>query len=481
MLSGMYQRSVVGLVLSIAAIALIIGAIATRSWWVAVEHAGSVRVGLRNAEQCRSVSVRQYRSEDLPPSPVRCEDGSLRAWLRGDLDSPSMDAWYDDFGASREEPRRVPSTFIVLGTLVFIAGIGAMIAIAVTAAAAGRTSGGARTLPTFAAVTCGAFAGLGLAYVVSAPEALEYLRPGPGLLLALAGAAAGIAGTLVLGRLDPAREPSTAALAEADRAAPVGRAPGLIAGTIGAALVLASILTHGWFRGRDETTRLGVGVQDVEVCSASRGDTACEIRTIPGDTDRAKQRTRMKVFLGAGTLAAWTGLAAVIGFILIGGLVLLRQAIGGTFSLARMLYGLGGGFGGSALVYVLSKPSEAREVSVSFGAFIALGGAGALIGAAVMVGRWVAAVQMSAPPLVIAEGSAPVVLPPPEPLAPQHAPSPFARPAAPPEFVAAIAAPSPPPSSAPVIPPCPRCGTPMLWVTAKNGYLCTICRDRDRD
>lgn len=477
MLFRMYQRRVVGLVLSIAAIGLIVGAIATRSWWVAVENAGSVRVGLRGAEQCTSVFGRRTWTDDIEgPRVTRCEDGSLRAWLRGELEPASMDVWDEDLGRE-DEPRRVPSTFIFLGTLVFIAGIGAMIAITVTAATAGRAPPGARSLPTLAAVTCGAFAGLGLAFVVSAPDAFDYLRAGPGLLLALAGAAAGIAGTLLLGRLDPAREPSTAMLAEADRLAPVARAPGLIAGGIGAALVLASILTHGWFRGRDDTTRLGVGVQDAEVC---RGDSECEIRTIPADTDRAKQPTRMKVFLGAGTLAWWTGLGAVIGFVLIGGLVALRQAIGGPVSLSRVLFGIAVSFGASALVYVLSKPSEASEVSVSFGAFVALGGAGSLIGASVMIGRWVSAVQMSAPPPVIAEGSAPVVLPP--PLAPASAPSPFARPAAPPEFVAAVAA-APPASSspAPVIPPCPRCGTPMLWVTAKNGYLCTICRDRDRD
>jgi len=135
----------------------------------------------------------------------------------------------------------------------------------------------------------------------------------------------------------------------------------------------------------------------------------------------------------------------------------------------------------------VSKPPEATEISVSFGAFAALGGAAALIGGAVMVGRWVAAMRDAAPPVVLPEGSAPVpgamIVPQPPPLAPptSPAPSPFARPAAPPEFVAAVAAaPAPSAAPAPVIPPCPHCGTPMLWVTAKNGYLCTICRDRDR-
>jgi hypothetical protein len=482
MLFGMYQRRVVGLVLSIAALGLILGAIATKTWWAAVENGGSVRVGLRGASQCTTVS-RQigWYDDDAPDRSTRCEHGSLRAWLRGDLEPASMGVWDEGLGADRDEPRRVPSTFVFLGTLVFIAGIGAMIAIIVTAATAGRAPAGARTLPTLAAVSCGAFAGLALAFMVSGPDALRYLRPGPGLLLALAGAAAGIAGTLVLGRLDPSREPTAALLADADRAAPISRAPGLIAGAIGATLVLASLLTHGWFRGRDESTRLGIGVQDAELCRGPLGDSGCEVHTIPGDTSRAKSPARMKVFLAAGTAAWWTGLGAVIGFVLIGGLVVLRQAVGGPVSLSRVMHGLGGSFAAASLFYVVSKPPEATEISISFGAFAALGGAAALIGGAVMVGRWVAAMKEAAPPVVLPEGSPPIVLPAPPPLAPptSPAPSPFARPAAPPEFVAAIAAaPAPSAAPAPVIPPCPRCGTPMLWVTAKNGYLCTICRER---
>ena len=485
MLFRMYQRRVVGLVLSIAALGLILGAVATRTWWIAVEHRDEARIGLRSAEQCTLVMSRRYwdyESEGQRPEVTRCEDGTLRAWLRGDLDPDTLHEWDDtgSLGGMAEGPRRVPATFVFLGTLVFIAGIGAIVAIGVTVVTTGRAAPPGRPLPTVAAVTTGGFAGLALAFVVSAPDALDALRPGPGLLLALAGAAAGVAGTLLLGRGDAARDPTAAVLADADRAAPVGRAPALIAGAIGVALVLGSIFTYGWFRGRDDTMRLGVGVQDAEVCLVSTAGSECELRTIPGDVRHAKQPTRMRVFLAAGTMTWWTGLGAVIAFVLVAGLVALRQAIGGGLGLARVLYLAAGSFGASALVYVLSKPDEANEVSVSYGAFVALGGAGALIGAAVMVGRWVAAMEMSAPPAVLPEGSVPVAVPPPPPLAPPSAPSPFARPHAPPELLAAMSAPATATAApAPVIPPCPKCGTPMLWVTARNGYMCTVCRTRD--
>ena len=32
---------------------------------------------------------------------------------------------------------------------------------------------------------------------------------------------------------------------------------------------------------------------------------------------------------------------------------------------------------------------------------------------------------------------------------------------------------------APVIPPCPNCRAPMLWVSKRKTWLCTVCKARD--
>jgi hypothetical protein len=39
------------------------------------------------------------------------------------------------------------------------------------------------------------------------------------------------------------------------------------------------------------------------------------------------------------------------------------------------------------------------------------------------------------------------------------------------------APPAPIETAAPIAPPCPRCGAPMLWVSKREAWLCTMCRD----
>jgi hypothetical protein len=91
------------------------------------------------------------------------------------------------------------------------------------------------------------------------------------------------------------------------------------------------------------------------------------------------------------------------------------------------------------------------------------------------------------------------------PFAPPTSPSPFTAPTVqtPSPFAPPGAAPTPPPHvppapvmappivapipvaplfTAPVqmqaIPTCPQCTTPMLWVSAKGSWMCTVCRGR---
>lgn len=453
----MYQRRAVGLVLAITSIVLCLAAVSTRSWWRLREGRDEVTVGLRKAELCAIDHGRRYYDETARDH-RRCAVGSLRVFLRGDLDRRVQAPSPWDEEEARPARRPVPRTFVFLGTLVFVAGLGLAVAIAATAATSLGAGAAGRPLPTLTVITGGVFAALALAYVIAAPGPVAVMRAGAGLLLALAGAATGVAGALALGRADPAREPTGAQLAAAQRAAPFGRRPALIAGAIGAALVLASILTHAWFRGRAELTSVGAGVQEVEVCGRWADDrTTCSIDTIPADPAQSEQRTRTRVFLAAGTMTYWSGLAAALAFGLAALLALLRQAVGGLASLPRVVGVPAVVFAVSALAYLFAKPKEAAALGVSWGAFVALGGATALVGAAILFGRWVDAVALTPLP-------APVAEPPPAP-----APS-FA---APPPDAATAAAPVPV-----TIPPCPACGTPMLWVSAKQAWLCTLCKTR---
>jgi hypothetical protein len=485
----MYQRRLVGLVLSIGAAGLILVSILSQTWWSAVSDNTSVHVGLRSAELCTKSygddtavyrDVDDLYSDGAPPVRSRggeaCRDGSLRRLLRGDLDQSPRRAWDDDPDFYDPPRRKVSTAFVALGLLVFIAGLGSILGLVLAAA---TTKGGlrGRTTATLAAIGCGVFAGLALAFMVSAPAQLNELRAGVGLVLALAGAASGIAGALVLLRHDPEHEPTTVLLAGANHAAHTGRAPGLIAGVIGVALVLTSVFTDSWFRGTEGGVSLAVGVQEVEVCRRDDVDEprfssgpACVDQTIPARVEGARHPTRMKIFVAVGTLVMWTGIGAAIAFGLVALLVLLRQAVGGAFGLARAIYTTAGAFGLAALLYAVSWPKEIVGVHIWLGPFIAIAGAGCLVGAGVMIARWVDALIAAAPVAIASDASTPV---------PALAPSPFA----PPNAVAALApVPTPfaPPPVAPVIviPPCPQCGTPMLWVSAKSIWLCTICRTR---
>jgi hypothetical protein len=256
----------------------------------------------------------------------------------------------------------------------------------------------------------------------------------------------------------------------------------------------------------------------------------------------------MKVFLSAGTLTLWTGLGAAFCFAMIAVLLLFRQPVGGTFSLPNALYVSAGAFALASIVYGFSFPKEdeIQNVSVSVGPFAAVGGAGCMIFAGVMIARRIHAMSSAIPTLVPqADPSqpnfapmnygAPTPAPAPtfggggfgQPLAPMYmqAPPPYAAPTqaspfAPPSQYAPPAPPAPPPPSPPsspslfapspfaapqapqppapaplpmppqpsqpiyaaappvaqvVIPACPRCATPMLWISARSAWQCTVC------
>jgi len=445
----MYQRRVVGLVLVCAAAALTIAAVATRTWWVLRDGERGTRVGLRDAEICEDA---KRRDDDFLPAPSRCTDRTLRAFLVGQAAAARDEPWPDEPPAWSETRRRPPvsRTFVWLGTLVLGAGLGAIVvSIGVAATALSAREPRARALPSFSSIAWGGFAALALAFVVAAPSDLRHLRAGIGPLLALAGAACGVAAAFVLGRVDPAREPGRATLRAADQAATIRRVPGLLAGAIGVGLILTSLLTHAWFQGRDERRSLGVGVQEAKVCGGRwpEADAGCSIATIPGDVADAREPTRMRAFLAAGTLVGWSGFGAAIAFAIAALLALLRQAVPPPVTLGRVTIAAGALFVGCGLAYVLSRPDEASEISVSYGALVGLGGGGALIGAGILFGRWAAAVTTAAAAL-------------------------------PAETAPTVDTPIGPPVPA-TIPACPRCGTPMLWVTAKQAWLCTVCKDRD--
>lgn len=490
----MYQRRVVGLVLSLAAIVLMLGAVMTETWWGMVEGERSAHVGLRTAEVCDPGAGR--RTWEVEATRVECREGSLRKLFRQELLASSVDESPDDLTPG---VRRVPRTFIFLGTFAFIAGLAAVVALAATALAA--LAGGAprtRALPAVATIASGAFAAFSIAFMIAAPGEMQGLRGGPGFALAIAGAAAGVAAGVAFASLDPAREPTARALLEADAQAPVGRAPGLVAGAIGAALVVAALFTHTWFHARDDGRTVEVGVQEYELCGRAGwvdepASPECTRFTLSGEAGDAREPLRMRVFLRAGTMAWWTGLGSVVAYVLCGLLVLLRQPVGGRFAIGRVLAGVAVAFAAASIVYVVSKPKEAAEVSVSYGAFVAIAGAAALVAGGVMLGRWIAAMKVAEPVLAPVETSAPVIVPLAAPLAPPtyaappapepapplpDAPSPFAPPWAQQPAAAAPQPPPPAPQPGPLIPACPTCATPMLWVTAKNGWLCTICRTR---
>jgi hypothetical protein len=415
---------------------------------------------------------------------LECEGGSLRELLNGELEDgvPYSRAYME-----WERPKtRAPGMFVALGTLVFAGGLGTVLVLVVSAATSG---GGVRTrvAPMIAAIGCGVLAGLSLAFVVAAPSQLETLRAGSGLLLALAGATVGLAGSLALLRQDATPEPTSEHLAAANRAATMTRWPGLIAGAVGVALVLAAVLTDTWFKGREGDFTLKVGLQQVEACE--RGEPECIEQTIPARVEGARHPRRMKIFIALGTLASWTGSAAAIAFAAIALLVLLRQPVRRPISFAHVLYAASAAFTACAIGYTFMWPDEISAIHVSLGPFLAIGGAACLAASGVLLGRWVDAAIAAAPPLPPSEETAPLPVPVPviaPILAPTVAPSAIEpSPFAPPGGSAAIASvaqflpfvPPPPPPLA--IPPCPSCATPMLWVSARSSYVCTICRTRN--
>jgi hypothetical protein len=449
----MYQRRVVGLVLVCAAAVLTLAAVGTRTWWTLRDGPQTISVGLRDAQVCEDRPRRYYDYAPEAAGSGRCAAESLRRFVSRETDGR----------------RTAPRTFVFLGTLVLVSGlaaIGALIALAATQLGGRRP----RVLPSISALAWGAFAALALAFVVAAPAELRELRAGLGPMFALVGAVCGVAASFVLARHDAAREPLAATLRAADDAAITSRVPGLIAGAVGCALVLVSLFTHAWFGGRDDQRRLGIGVQEVSICGERWGDddaAGCTVRTIPASVEDARDPGRMRTFLAAGTLTGWSGLAAVITFAIVALLVLLRQAVPPPVSLGRVVSAAAIVFCACGLGYLLSRPREAVEVSMSYGAMLGLGGGGALLGAGILLGRWIDAVRAVAPS---------IPAPPTEELA--GVPVPVA-------MAAGMAGVAPPPGLAtPVpitIPACPRCGTPMLWVSARQAWFCTVCKGKDDD
>jgi hypothetical protein len=331
----------------------------------------------------------------------------------------------------------------------------------------------------------------------------------------------------------------------------VGRAPALIAGALGAGLIGAALFTHTWFHGEHGDASIGIGLREVENCDREisyddrdRGRETCVTATVPASFEGAEQPTKMKVFVSTGNLAWLLGLAAMGVALACGGLVLLQQPIGGRFAAWRIQIGAAAAFALAAIVYTASRPAEVSDVGISFGPVLAIGGAGCLVGGAIMLGRWVTAMQHAltqVPQTIAQEISQPVMLPqfhhglapmappspfvmpapqvmspfappgamPSSPFAPPTTPSPFAAPTMVSPFAPPYAAPSPyapapivaapapmpmpvvappvvptfamafgPPAQMAAIPPCPQCATPMLWVSAKNSWMCTVCRGR---
>jgi hypothetical protein len=192
----------------------------------------------------------------------------------------------------------------------------------------------------------------------------------------------------------------------------------------------------------------------------------------------------MKVFIAIGTLASWSGSAAVIAFSAVALLLLLRQPVRRPISLAHVIWGTTGIFTLAAVGYTFTWPNEIRDVHVWLGPFLAIAGAACLATSGVLIHRWIEAVHASAPPLPAPSVDiSPVPVPQPALYAPVPVPtlgltvpSPFAPPGGSVAQPLPFAPPPPPPL---MIPPCPSCATPMLWVSAKSSYVCTICRTRN--
>jgi hypothetical protein len=238
-------------------------------------------------------------------------------------------------------------------------------------------------------------------------------------------------------------------------------------------------LTNTWFKGSEGGYTLTVGLQQVEACESA----TCIEQTIPARVEGARHPTRMKVFIAFGTLASWTGAALVIAFAAIALLLVLRQPVRRPISLAYVLFGATGAFMLASVGYTFTWPDEIPEVHVWFGPFLAIAGAACFAASGVLIGRWIAAVNAAAPaaPAISVDVSPvpmPVPVPVPVPVLGLSAsvPSPFAPPGGSVAQFLPFVPPPPPPFA---IPPCPSCATPMLWVSAKSSYVCTICRTRN--
>jgi hypothetical protein len=423
----MFQRRVVGLVLSISAVVLVVAAIASHQWWTGEQDEGSVHVGLWDAEVC----ARGEHGET-----VTCREGSLARLLRGELDHAPRGVWdempSDDRFSVLTRPR-ASTTFVALGAFTLLAGIGTAIALIVACATSHR--GGSRNAAVIALVGCCATAVFALGFVLTAPERLSELRAGAGFLLALAGAAAGGLGSVAFLRIDPATEPSDERIVEAHRFS-LFRAPALAAGALGAALILGSVFTDTWFRGREEGVTLRVGLQDVEICRHAQ----CWNQTIPARVDGARHPTRMKIFVAVGTLTMWAGLAAALTYAMVAMLALLRQA---SRRLPLAMHAASGSYALLSIAYAFSWPKEIEDVHIWLGPFLAVGGSLAFLACGVMLSKWLASVPVLDP----IPAPVPVTVPVPD----------------------SVSVPEP------VIPACPVCHTPLLWVTAKQSWLCTIC------
>ncbi len=428
------QRRTVGLLLTALGAALVLIAVLTRSWLVAIDNEETVRLGLRDGEECA-------RARDGERDVADCRRGELAQIFRREAD---REVW------RRDEPPRDfgrPKTFVRLGAVTFWGGLAAGGALAAVALAS--LLGGARRLPRAAAAgiaaACAGVAVAAVLFVLLQPPLLIRLTLGLGLLGTLFGTGCGIVGVLLLARHDPGDEATIAPWSE-------GPPPtaAVVIGLAGAALVIAAIVTETWWTHSVREWDVGIGVRTLEWCQhrgtddwggrAYGGDATCTVATI---RQLVTGEDRPRLFLAAGGAVYQLGVATIGLFLLGATLALLRQPVPPWWSPAR--WATGGAFAlvTAGVVFITARPDDLSQSTMSYGPALAGLGAAALGTAGLLVSRW-------QPPLVATTALA---APPPGQLAP----------------AAGVALP-------PQIPPCPKCGTALLWVTAQERWLCTACK-----
>lgn len=382
-----WRPRAVGLVFCVAAVALIVVALATRSWWThRIHHDTSIDVGLWSARVCVGPYSRRYLDGDS--SPASAPDRTACTTHRLGEVARRLDANRDHFiiGEVWGQPDGEPAgLFGQLGVVVLALGAGAaLLLLALSLAVAlGSRRRGWQSVATAAAIASGGLLACALAFVLVAPPTIDQMSLGLGFTCALAGACFGLAG----GSLLTGEDGGAPAPGPLERTPQLGRAAVVLG--LGVLVTLVSLHSRTWWIDDNPNLTARHGIRDGETCE--HGEADCEVETWnsqPAGAVGTRPGKRLVAFR-ASEAAFQLGHLAVVLAVLLLVLLLRGQQVAGRWAPHRVLVILAFAFLLVAAVLSLGAVPESMDEHSrrSFGPLLALLGGGLLIAGAVKTGR----------------------------------------------------------------------------------------------